>query len=58
MVTAILSDRNILSQTRDTEGKLRSIIDHCQKFHDLKQCQEYIENKSEKDRLIPLIHNL
>ncbi len=37
---------------RDSEQKLRSIINRLNKFQTVKQCQEYIENRTEKDRLI------
>jgi 2-phosphoglycerate kinase len=64
-------DENVnIKSSRDTEQKLRSIINHLKKFEDVRQCQEYIEERSKKDRLIlivsdqlgeeivPLIHNL
>jgi hypothetical protein len=64
-------DENVnVKDTRDTEQKLRSIINHLKKFQDVKQCQQYIEQRSKKDRLIlivsgqlgreivPSIHNL
>ena len=56
--------------TRDTEQKLRSIVNHLKKFDDVHQCQQYIEQRSKQDRLIvivsdqlaqqiiPFIHNL
>ncbi|CAF1225644.1 unnamed protein product [Adineta steineri] len=59
-----------VEDTRDTEVELRSIINHIKKFQDIKQCQQYIEQTSQKDRLIiivsgqlgqeivPLIHQL
>ncbi|CAF1424083.1 unnamed protein product [Rotaria sordida] len=64
-------DKNAnIKDTRDTEQKLRSIINHLKKFEDVKQCQQFIEQRSKKDRLmlivngqlgqeiVPLIHNL
>jgi hypothetical protein len=64
-------DENVnVKDIRDTEQKLRSIINHLKKFQDVKQCQQYIERRSRKDRLIlivsgqlgqeiiPFIHNL
>jgi hypothetical protein len=64
-------DENVnIKNTQDTEEKLRSVINHLKKFQDVKQCQQYIEQKSKKDRLIlivngqlgqeivPFIHNL
>ncbi|CAF1340036.1 unnamed protein product, partial [Rotaria sordida] len=54
----------------DTEQQLRSIINHLKKFHDVSQCQKYIDERSPKERVImvvsgqlgrkivPSIHNL
>ncbi|CAM4962289.1 unnamed protein product [Rotaria socialis] len=39
-------------ETRDTEQKLRSIINNLKKFQDVKQCQKYIEERSKNDRLV------
>ena len=56
--------------SRDIEQKLRSVINYLKKFQDIKQCQKYIEQTTQKDRLIlvvggqmgqeivPLIHHL
>ena len=41
--------------TRDTEQKLRSIINHPKKFHDVEQCRQYIEQRSQKDRLVLIV---
>ena len=41
--------------TRDTEQKLRSIINHLKKFQDVKQCQKYIEQRSPKDRIVMIV---
>jgi hypothetical protein len=64
-------DQNVnIIDNKDTEQKFRSIINHLKKFQDVKQCQQFIEQRSKKDRLIliindelgreivPLIHNL
>jgi hypothetical protein len=40
---------------RDTEQKLRTIINHLKKFHDVEQCQQYIEQRSQKDRLVLIV---
>ncbi|CAF1418416.1 unnamed protein product [Adineta steineri] len=49
-------DANVnVKDTRETEVKLRSIINHIQKFQDIKQCQHYIEQTSEKDRLVFIV---
>ncbi|CAF4039121.1 unnamed protein product [Adineta steineri] len=49
-------DANInVKDTRDTEMKLRFIINHIKKFKDVKQCQHYIEQTSQKDRLILIV---
>ncbi|CAF1097868.1 unnamed protein product [Adineta steineri] len=49
-------DANVdVKNTRDTEVKLRSIINHIKKFKDVKQCQHYIEQRSQKDRLILIV---
>ncbi|CAF5062962.1 unnamed protein product, partial [Rotaria magnacalcarata] len=42
-------------ETRDTEQKLRSIINHLKKFQDVKQCQKYIEERSKNDRLVMIV---
>jgi hypothetical protein len=59
-----------VEKTRDTEQKLRSIINHLKIFEDIEQCQQYIEQKSLKEplilivsgrlgrKLVPLIHQL
>ncbi|CAF1057730.1 unnamed protein product [Adineta steineri] len=62
-------DENI-SNTRNAEEKLRCIINHLKKFKNVKQCQQYIEQRSQNERvilivsdqfgleIIPLIHHL
>ena len=47
-------DANV-NETRDTEQKLRSIINHLKKFQDIQQCQQYIEQKSKTDRLALIV---
>jgi len=44
-----------INETRDTEQKLRSIINHLKKFQDVQQCQQYIEQRSKKDRLVLIV---
>ncbi|CAF1065659.1 unnamed protein product [Adineta steineri] len=49
-------DTNVnVKDIRDTEVKLRSIINHIKKFQDVKQCQHYIEQTSQKDRLVIIV---
>ncbi|CAF4267783.1 unnamed protein product, partial [Rotaria magnacalcarata] len=40
---------------RDTEQKLRSIINHLKKFQDVKQCQKFIEERSKNDRITIIV---
>jgi hypothetical protein len=42
--------------TRDTEQKLRSIINRFMKFKDVEKCQKYIENQSQKDRIVLIVN--
>lgn len=37
---------------RETEQKLRSIINYLKKFQDVKSCQRYIEESSDTDRIV------
>ncbi|CAF1126392.1 unnamed protein product [Adineta steineri] len=56
MFSLIWLDANVnIKDTRNTEIKLRSIINHIKKFQDVKQCQQYIEQTSQKDRLILIV---
>jgi len=68
MATAISTDQNEYSETfcliwldanpnegRNTEQKLRLIINQLKKFQDLDQCQQFIEKTSPKDRLILIV---
>jgi hypothetical protein len=43
------------NEIRNAEQKLRSIINYLKKFQDVKQCQKYIEQSSQKDRLILIV---
>jgi len=68
MATAISTGHNEYSETfcliwldanpnegRNTEQKLRLIINQLKKFQDLDQCQQFIEKTSPKDRLILIV---
>ncbi len=44
-----------VKETRNTEQKLRSIINRLKKFQDVKQCQQYIEQRSQKERLVLIV---
>ncbi|CAF5007406.1 unnamed protein product, partial [Rotaria magnacalcarata] len=63
MVSAISSNDDFYTadakangkETRDTEQKLRSIINNLKKFQDVKQCQKYIEERSKNDRLVMIV---
>jgi hypothetical protein len=46
-----------VKETRDTEQKLRFIINHLKKFQDIEQCQQYIEERSQKDRLVLIVNS-
>ncbi|CAF1352377.1 unnamed protein product [Adineta steineri] len=49
-------DANVdVKGTRDTEVKLRSIINHIKKFQDINECQKYIQQTSQKDRLVIIV---
>ncbi|CAF3583241.1 unnamed protein product [Rotaria socialis] len=50
-----LDDNINAKETRDTEQNLRSIINNLKKFQDVKQCQEFIERRSQNDRLILIV---
>ena len=43
------------SEGRDTEQKLRALINHLKKFQDVKRCQEYIEQRTQHDRLVLIV---
>ncbi|CAF4079781.1 unnamed protein product, partial [Adineta steineri] len=40
---------------RDTEPKLRSIINHLKKFQDAAECQKYIQERSTKERVVMIV---
>ncbi|CAM4930260.1 unnamed protein product [Rotaria socialis] len=42
-------------ETRDTEQKLRSIINRLLKFQDAKKCQQYIEGQLQNDRIVMIV---
>lgn len=42
-------------ETKKSEERLRSIINHLTRFADIEECQEYIEQQSQKDRLILIV---
>jgi hypothetical protein len=44
-----------LKEIKKTERKLRSIINSLKRFQDVKQCQQYIEQTSQKDRLVLVV---
>ncbi|CAF2524429.1 unnamed protein product [Rotaria sp. Silwood2] len=49
-------DNNVqASDDRDTEQKLRSIINRFKRFKDAERCQKYINARSTEDRLIVIV---
>ncbi|CAF1281319.1 unnamed protein product [Rotaria sordida] len=50
-----LDDNINAKDNRDTEQKLRAIINRLKKFQNVEQCQKYIEQRSQKDRLIMIV---
>ena len=40
---------------RDTEQKLRAIINRLKRFQDVNKCQQYIEQQSQKDRIVMIV---
>jgi len=44
-----------LKEIKRTERKLRPIINNLKRFQDVKQCQQYIEQTSQKDRLVLVV---
>lgn len=44
-----------IKETRDAEEKLRSIINHLKKFSNVEQCHEYIQQTTQKDRLVLIV---
>ncbi|CAF4398940.1 unnamed protein product, partial [Rotaria sp. Silwood2] len=45
-----------VEENRNTEQRLHSIINRLMKFQDIKQCQKYIEERSQKDRLVMIVN--
>ncbi|CAF3916454.1 unnamed protein product [Rotaria sp. Silwood1] len=50
-----LDDNINAKDDRDTEQKLRAIINRLKKFQDVKQCQKYIEERSQNERLVMIV---
>ncbi|CAF3874260.1 unnamed protein product [Rotaria sp. Silwood1] len=50
-----LDDNIQAKDNRDTEQKLRSIINRFKKFQDLEQCQKYIEQRSQNERVVMIV---
>jgi plasmid stabilization system protein ParE len=44
-----------IEEIQKTEKKLRKIINHLKRFNNVKQCQQYIEQISEQNRLILVV---
>ena len=42
-------------ESRNTQQKLRSLINHLKRFQDGIECQKYIEQKSQQDRLVLVV---
>ena len=51
-----LDTNNKVEEARETEQQFRCISHHLKKFQDVKQCQQYIEEKSEKGRLVLIVN--
>jgi hypothetical protein len=50
-------DTNInIEDNRGTQQKLRSIINHINKFEDVQQCEKYIKQRSKKDRIVLVVN--
>ncbi|CAF4988686.1 unnamed protein product [Rotaria sp. Silwood1] len=50
-----LDDNTTAKDNRDTEQKLRSIINRLKKFQDVKQCQKYIAERSQNERVVMIV---
>lgn len=49
-------DKNVnIHETRNTERKLRTIINCIKNFEDEKECQQYIEQRSQTNRLVLIV---
>ncbi|UJR14410.1 hypothetical protein I4U23_001407 [Adineta vaga] len=44
-----------VNENPEIEDKLRSVIDQLEKFQAMKECQEYIEQKSRTDRIVLIV---
>ena len=55
MFSLIWLDSNPKDDDRNTEQKLRSIINQLRRFQNVSQCQEFIEKTSATDRLILIV---
>ncbi|CAF3804426.1 unnamed protein product [Rotaria sordida] len=50
-----LDDNTQSEDNRDTEQRLRSIINRLKKFQDVLQCEKYVMKRSSKDRLVIIV---
>ncbi|CAF1403772.1 unnamed protein product [Adineta steineri] len=50
-----LDDNTNTTNTRNTEQKLRSIINRLKKFQNVQQCKKYIEERSPTERLVMIV---
>ena len=50
-----LDDNTQSEDNRDTEQRLRSIINRLKLFQDISQCEKYIKERSSKDRLVMIV---
>jgi hypothetical protein len=50
-----LDDNTKVSDNRDTEQHLRSIINHLKRFKDVERCKKFINERSPEDRLILIV---
>ena len=44
-----------VEMNQDTQEKLRAIINHIKKFHNVEECKNYIEQTSKDDRLVLIV---
>ncbi|CAF5033552.1 unnamed protein product, partial [Rotaria sp. Silwood1] len=51
-----LDDNINTKDNRDTEQKLRAVINRLEKFQDVKQCQKYIEERSQSERVVTIVN--
>ncbi len=50
-----LDDNTQASDNRDTEQRLRSIINRLKRFKDVENCEKYINERSAEDRIILIV---